>query len=320
MEENRDDSKKGAGLSGRKLYFIAGCVFALIFIGCITVITVTSVKRSREKKKLEELAKEAAVTVESDEAKSTLTDLYKEPAFDKDEPKAASLSESINDTDTEETEPKELLTIEDEPVDILKAMNIEIPQKEFDWEKLKETNEDIYAWIYIPDTKIDYPVLQDPKELNYYLDHNVDRTTGYPASIYTQYINKTDFTDRNTVIYGHNMKDGTMFAGLHQYEDVDYIVSHPYIYIYTEDYTYVYEVYASAEFNNKLLPKAYDFDTEEGFLKFIDDVGTFRSSKKNIDTERKLTFEDRIVTLSTCVRGEAEKRYFVIGVLLNPPQ
>ena len=78
-------------------------------------------------------------------------------------------------------------------------------------------------------------MLQSQEELDYYLDTNLDGTKGRPGCIYTQMMNSMDWTDRNTVLYGHNMRDGSMFAGLHKYEDSEYFSEHPYVYIYTEE-------------------------------------------------------------------------------------
>ena len=64
-----------------------------------------------------------------------------------------------------------------------------------------------------------YPVVQGGDDDTYYLNHTIDGTEGYPGSIYTERINAKDFSDFNTVIYGHNMKDGSMFMGLHNFED-----------------------------------------------------------------------------------------------------
>ena len=73
---------------------------------------------------------------------------------------------------------------------------IEVPEKNIDFDKLhKEVSEDIYAWIYIPDTNIDYPVFQHPTDNAYYLEHNVDGSEGYPGCIYTENYNSKDFSD-----------------------------------------------------------------------------------------------------------------------------
>ena len=111
-----------------------------------------------------------------------------------------------------------------------------------DFDKLKETNQDIYAWIEIPDTQINYPVVQGGDDDAYYLNHTIDGTEGYPGSIYTERINAKDFSDFNTVIYGHNMKDGSMFMGLHNFEDPQYMKEHPNVKIYTPEKELTYRI------------------------------------------------------------------------------
>lgn len=90
---------------------------------------------------------------------------------------------------------------------------------------MKETNPDIYAWIEIPDTNVNYPIVQSADDDSYYLNHTIDGQEGYPGSIYTEKVNAKDFSDFNTVIYGHDMKDGSMFKDLHKFEDADFLNS-----------------------------------------------------------------------------------------------
>ena len=75
----------------------------------------------------------------------------------------------------------------------------------YDFGQLHEQNQDIYAWIVVPGTQVDYPLLQSETD-NYYLDYNLDHSKGYPGCIYTNQCNRKDFSDYNTVLYGHNMK------------------------------------------------------------------------------------------------------------------
>lgn len=195
---------------------------------------------------------------------------------------------------------------------------IDIPDKKIDFAALQEeTNSDIYAWIYIPDTKIDYPVLQHPDDNLYYLNYNIDGTKGYPGCIYTENYNAKDFSDHNTVIYGHNMKNGTMFAGLHQFEDSDFFAEHPYVYIYAEDEVYIAQVFAAYEFSDVHLLNAYSTDTEIGFGIYLDEVMDVRSMNGNFDSDIEVTGQDRILTLSTCISGKPDNRYLVQGVLLQ---
>ena len=86
-----------------------------------------------------------------------------------------------------------------------------------DFEALKKINPEIIAWIRIPDTRIDYPVVQGTDN-EYYLKHTFKKTEHVAGSIFLDKDNSPDFTNRKTILYGHNMKDGSMFQGLHKYE------------------------------------------------------------------------------------------------------
>ena len=211
-----------------------------------------------------------------------------------------------------EPEPEEL----PEPVDPLEELGIIVPEKELDWEALAEENADIYAWIHIPNTNVDYPILQHPTDDNYYLDRNLDGSKGYPGCIYTQSLNDKDFTDPHTVLYGHNMKDGSMFANLHKFEDNLFFEENPYIFVYTPDKTYAYEIFAAYEFSDAHLLYAYDFSDPESFEEYIQDVKNVRTMTSHIK-DQWVGAEDKIITLSTCIGNKPNKRYLVSAVLVN---
>ncbi len=198
---------------------------------------------------------------------------------------------------------------------------IEIPEKNLDWDALHEENQDIYAWIYVPNTTVDYPILQHPTDNSYYLNYNIDGTKGYPGCIYTEDYNSKDFSDINTVIYGHNLKDKTMFSSLHNFEDEEVFDEDNYIFIYTEDYVFVYEVFAAYEYDALHLLANFDYTNEYVYQDYLDSIfeGTGRVSKVKEDVE--VTTEDKIVTLSTCTTDHnSNYRFLVAGVLLNPRQ
>lgn len=203
------------------------------------------------------------------------------------------------------------------PEDILKKLGIEIPEKNIYFAALKEENEDIYAWIYIPGTEIDYPVLQHPTDDSYYLEHNLDGSKGYPGCIYTETVNSRDFTDPNTVLYGHNMKDGSMFAALHNYEDSQVFEENPYIFIYTPEKTFVYQIFAAYKYNAIHLIYNFDLSNREIFQNYLDQIFETREMGANIRKDISVNAENHIVTLSTCISGEKNKRFLVQGVLLN---
>lgn len=192
-----------------------------------------------------------------------------------------------------------------------------VPDKTVDITSLQqEVNSDIYAWITVPGTVIDYPVLQHPEEMDYYLEYNLDGTKGYPGCIYTQRMNGKEWEDVNTVLYGHNMKNGTMFAGLHKFEDGSFFEENRYIYVYTEDgRVLVYEIFAAYVAGNEHLLMSYDLYTETGVRSYFDSIFSHTGSGCHFLEDVELTAEDKIITLSTCISGQAAKRYLVQGVL-----
>ncbi len=181
----------------------------------------------------------------------------------------------------------------------------------------EETNAHIYAWISIPGTRIDYPMLQHPSDNTHYLNHNLDGSRGYPGCIYTEKENAADFSDFNTVIYGHNMKNGSMFHDLHNYEDETFLPEHPYVYIYTPDRVLRYRIFASYRYDDRHLLYSFDYATEEGRSGYLKEIRGIRSMSAVLDDQVEVTAQDRMVTLSTCVSGRAENRYLVQAVLVD---
>ena len=183
-----------------------------------------------------------------------------------------------------------------------------------DFETLKAENPDIYAWIAIDDTDISYPILQnqDTTDLydEYYLDHLVDGTSGFAGALFTQPVNAMDFSDGNTVIYGHNLKNGTMFTHLHDYEDQSFLNAHKKIYVYTPDAVKTYEVFAAVPFSDQHLMIAYNFAKESGVEQFIEDVyaagGVYAE-------DVSVSGQDRLLTLSTCMNSAPKERYLVVA-------
>lgn len=170
----------------------------------------------------------------------------------------------------------------------------------------EETNAHIYAWISIPGTRIDYPMLQHPSDNTHYLNHNLDGSRGYPGCIYTEKENAADFSDFNTVIYGHNMKNGSMFHDLHNYEDETFLPEHPYVYIYTPDRVLRYRIFASYRYDDRHLLYSFDYATEEGRSGYLKEIRGIRSMSAVLDDQVEVTAQDRLVTLSTCVSGRAK--------------
>ncbi|MFI3236451.1 MAG: class B sortase [Lachnospiraceae bacterium] len=234
---------------------------------------------------------------------------------------ALELYESLN---YREIETVEAPTIEPEEVEIQGEISEEIvidpyqvPELSLDFLELQETvNEDIYAWIYIPNTNVDYPILQHPTDDSYYLKYNLDGSYGYPGAIYTESLNTMDFTDPNTVIYGHNMNDGSMFNTIKNFADAEFFEENDFIYIYTKNTTYIYEVFAAYEFSDMHLLMSYYLENEGIYESYLNSVLETRAIGANVKSEMELSKDDRIITLSTCV-SSSNKRFLVQAVLVE---
>lgn len=184
-----------------------------------------------------------------------------------------------------------------------------------DFKGLWETNKDVYAWITIPGTEIDYPILQHETDNTYYLNYNIDGSYGYPGCIYTENMNSKDFQDNNTVIYGHNMKNGTMFAALHKYEDSSFFEENQKIYIYTPNEEFSYTIFAAYIYDDRHLLYSFDFSQEEVYAAYLEEIMNMRSMNALIRDDLEVTAEDKIITLVTCIGNQPEKRLLVQAVL-----
>ena len=185
----------------------------------------------------------------------------------------------------------------------------EIVKIPINFEELQAVNPDAYAWIRIPDTQVDYPVMQtDGEDQSYYLNHTINREEKLSGSIYTEKLNSRDFSDPNTLIYGHNMKNGSMFHDLRYFSDQEFFDEHPYIYIYMPDRMLTYEVVASYEYDDRHILYAFDFSDEEVFASYLEEVMHPRSMGAKVREGIELTTEDKLITLSTCTGVDTTRR------------
>ena len=112
-----------------------------------------------------------------------------------------------------------------------------------DFNKLEEINPDVIAWIEIPGLEISYPVVQG-RDNDYYLHHLITGENHKSGSIFMDFHNQEDLSDRNSIIYGHNMKDGSMFGTLDQYQSQALYRNYPYFYMYVTGYIYEYQIFS----------------------------------------------------------------------------
>lgn len=187
-----------------------------------------------------------------------------------------------------------------------------------DFESLWKVTTDIYAWIEIPGTKINYPVAQKKMNDDYYLNHAIDGTKDKKGTLFTESaFNHTDFNDSVTVIYGHDMKDGSMFGRLQNYSKEAYFNEHRTIKVYMPDKTLTYKVFAAVPFSGKHILYTWDFDDANQFDNFIRTVRTTKSLLANFDDSVEVTSSDKVIILSTCLKSDNSKRYLVMAVLAD---
>lgn len=194
-----------------------------------------------------------------------------------------------------------------------------LPDNPIDFDGLKEQNPDVYAWIQIPETQIDYPIVQsETREDEYYLRRDWLGNYDVCGCIFTQPINKKDFSDPNTLIYGHYMWDGTYFGDLHKFRDEDFFEKNDKFYIYTPGHKLTYQIFAAYEYDNRHIMYSFNFADEEVVAEYFSDCLHPQTIFKNVRDGVTLNIDDKIITLSTCVENsDPEKRYLVQGVLID---
>lgn len=192
--------------------------------------------------------------------------------------------------------------------------DFEIP---IDFASLQQKNPDIYAWIQIEGTNVNYPIVQSPEDDAYYLMRTVDRQEGYPGSIYTEKCNSKDFKDFNTLIYGHDMADGSMFQNLHNYSDPAYMKEHPYVVIYTPNQMLTYQIFAAVVYDDRHIMNTFDFRFDDERTRFLQSLQESRNMGNVIDSNITVNQENRMITMSTCMTGQDDKRLLVGAVLID---
>ena len=178
-----------------------------------------------------------------------------------------------------------------------------------DFAALKTINSDAMAWLYCPDTVIDYPVMK-ADDYDYYLNHLPDGTQNANGALFIDYNNASDFSDQLTVIYGHHMKSGRMFGGLKGYKDQKYYEEHPSMYLYTEHQDFRIDlIYGCVIAAGQWREQAFMYrENLAALLDYAAHNTTFLSGATYAEG-------DRVVALSTCSYEFDDARYVVLGVL-----
>lgn len=189
------------------------------------------------------------------------------------------------------------------------ALPAEFPiQMDVDLEALQSLNPDVLGWIIIPNTELSYPLLQG-EDNQYYLKRDWIGEPDAGGSIFLEVTNHQDFTDFHTIIYGHRMRNGTMFGMLKYYNDFVFWWEHPSIYIVTNSHIRQYDIFAAYETSVKGIVFQLELTGKEN------ELIQYCVENSEIQTGIVPKKDDRLLTLSTCPKNGYSKRWVVQGYL-----
>lgn len=178
-----------------------------------------------------------------------------------------------------------------------------------DWEQLKAQNEQIVAWIYVPDCDISFPVMQT-SDNEYYLKHTSNKEYNERGAIFLDCEANSSFSDNNAIIYGHSVEDGGMFTQLKNYSDEAFFKEHPYFYLLTPNANYICDIYIYSK-------------TDQSSVYYTTSFGDFKDSVLQEMKDEALYINDievdsPMVTLSTCDLDygfNSDRRLVLSGIL-----
>ncbi len=218
---------------------------------------------------------------------------------------------------------KELCIIQPKEESELPALNEQEPVEEklflpedapawnhIDFEKLHEISGNVVAWIELPGIDASYPVMQ-AEDNEYYLHRDINGDYLFAGSIFMDRYNDPKLRNMNTIIYGHNMNDRSMFGKLREYRNKEFYDGCPYFWIYTDEFSYLYQIFSvhpASDGSSTFTVKFIDADSFDSWLNKMKN-----SSEVSNDITPNIT--DQIVTLSTCTGINSEKQV-VQGILI----
>jgi sortase B len=206
----------------------------------------------------------------------------------------------------DELDPDTLAEIEDSE-DEETASQSGIVMQRIDLTGLKAINDEAIGWIEIPGTSISYPVVHTTDDA-YYLTHTFNKSENKSGAIFIETLNSPDFTDLHTIVYGHNMKNGSMFAGLKNYQAQSYYNAHPYIYVDLGNVSHCYQIFSAHEAELDDITYTIGYAADDQYAEFLSAI----KSSSLYDTGVEVGVNDSVITLSTCTKS-GTKRFVVHG-------
>lgn len=185
-------------------------------------------------------------------------------------------------------------------------------RRKINWKKLQKRNKDIIAWIEIPGTKVDYPIVKCPTR-SYYLHHDAEGRNSILGAVFVQPETAGDFSDIHTVIYGHNMRDKQMFGSLHYFESKEFFEEHRDVYIYLPGETIRAVPYSVYDCRDATDTYRIEFGSGEEWQQWQE----MTVEKSYHDAGENPEPGSQVVTLSTCSNGRGRKSRFVVNCIVR---
>lgn len=189
---------------------------------------------------------------------------------------------------------------------------VETPPISVDFDSLQAVNPEVVGWIYCPDTAINYPVLQGTDN-EYYLNHLYDGTYNSSGSIFVDCNNSAGFADANIILYGHHMRNGSMFAGLEKFADQSYYEAHPVMWLLTPEGNY--KILLLSGYTTSYDSDAYTIIYQPGQV--MEDYLTQCLSNSDFTAQVDADGAEKLITLSTCAYSFENARYVLHGVMVE---
>lgn len=189
-----------------------------------------------------------------------------------------------------------------------------------DFDAMQKGNDEIYGWITVDDTNVNYPIAQSATDDAFYLKHSaVDKSWVASGAIYTESCNSKDFDDPITVVYGHNGYSDIMFTTLHKFEDKEFFDKHEYFYIYIPGKKLTYQIISAFKYDDRHIMNTFNFNDEAQLTGFQAMLRNPQSSEKNVRNrfDAEINKDSKIVILSTCITGQKSNRYLVSALLVK---
>lgn len=194
----------------------------------------------------------------------------------------------------------------------------EIADKKIDFAALKARNPEVCGWISVEGTDIDFPVLRSSISDDFYLTHDIDGKASEHGAVCIDPRCESDFSDRLTMVYGHNMLDGSMFAPLYNYyKDAAFFDADHKVKLYLDNVMLTYRVVAAYEYGHEQPLYYYNLLKDEEFLRYCATFLENRDMKARVLAGNTITPEDHLLTLITSTNARADKRLFVQAVLTH---